>query len=259
MIPKKIHYCWLSNDPLPKKIRNCIDSWKRIMPEYEIILWDKSRFDVSANIFVEQACNEKKWAFAADFIRLHAIYTEGGIYLDSDVFVLKSFDEFLSCGFFSAVEYHPDVVRKTHSLRLLNSDGSSRKINTPIPGIGIQAAVIAGIKGHPFLRDCLEFYKDRHFILGNNEYFNKIIAPNIYAMVAETYGFKYCDQEQLLSNDMLLLSSETFAGNIRQASRRSYAIHLCAGGWRSKKTDGFIKSMMWEWYMRMIRIKHCLQ
>ena len=72
-IPKKIHWCWLSGDPLPVKIQDCINSWKRVMPDYEIVLWDKQRFDIHSVKFVADACNARKWAFAADYIRLYAL------------------------------------------------------------------------------------------------------------------------------------------------------------------------------------------
>ena len=101
MIPKKIHYCWLSGDPLPRKIRKCMDTWRRVMPDYELKLWDTNNFDVTSVPFVHEAFRERKWAFAADYIRMHALYTEGGVYLDSDVKVLKRFDDLLGCSFFS--------------------------------------------------------------------------------------------------------------------------------------------------------------
>ena len=102
MIPKKIHYCWLSGEDIPFNTQLCLNTWKKIMPEYEIILWDKNRFDIKSVLYVEEACKKKKWAFASDYIRAYALYTEGGIYMDSDVFfVTKKFDQFLEYDFFS--------------------------------------------------------------------------------------------------------------------------------------------------------------
>ena len=83
MIPKIIHYCWLSNDPFPEKIQMCIDSWKKVMPDYELKLWDTHNFDIeNSTPYVKEAFANRKWAFVADYIRLYALYTEGGIYLD---------------------------------------------------------------------------------------------------------------------------------------------------------------------------------
>ena len=104
MIPKIIHLCWLSGDAYPNKIAKCIDSWKRIMPDYEIVLWDTKRFDLNQSLWVKQAFEKKKYAFAADYIRFYALYTMGGIYLDSDVEVLKRFDDFLDLPYFMGAE-----------------------------------------------------------------------------------------------------------------------------------------------------------
>ena len=85
MIPKIIHYCWLSNDPVPENLQKCMDSWKRYLPDYEFMLWNFDRFDKKSSLWVEQAFDNRKYAFAADYIRLFAIYNYGGIYLDMDV------------------------------------------------------------------------------------------------------------------------------------------------------------------------------
>ena len=70
------------------------------MPDYELVLWDQNKFDITSVPFVEEACRVKKWAFACDYIRMYAIYKEGGIYMDTDVRVIKKFDRFLHHGFF---------------------------------------------------------------------------------------------------------------------------------------------------------------
>ena len=97
MIPKIIHYTWLSGDPYPAKIKSCIDSWSRILPDYELKLWDMESIKNIDSVFLKEALAAHKWAYAADFVRLYAIYNEGGIYLDTDVKVFKSFDPLLSC------------------------------------------------------------------------------------------------------------------------------------------------------------------
>ena len=96
MIPKIIHYCWLSGDEIPEKLQLCMASWKKFLPEYEFMLWDLDRFDINQILWTKQAFESKKYAFAADYIRLYAIYTYGGIYLDMDVEVLKSFNPLLN-------------------------------------------------------------------------------------------------------------------------------------------------------------------
>lgn len=95
MIPKIIHYCWLSGDPFPENIQRCIDTWKEYLPDYEFMLWNRQRFPQGHSLWVDQAFRSKRYAFAADFIRLYALYNYGGIYLDCDVEVLRTFNPFL--------------------------------------------------------------------------------------------------------------------------------------------------------------------
>ena len=95
MIPKIIHYCWLSSAPIPKSLQICMNTWKKVLPDYEYMLWNFDRFPKTKSKWVSDAFDNKKYAFAADYIRLYALYNYGGIYLDSDVTVYKSFNELL--------------------------------------------------------------------------------------------------------------------------------------------------------------------
>ena len=95
MIEKKIHYCWFGGKELPKDVEKCIKSWEEKCPDYEIIKWDETNFDINCCEFVKQAYKNKAWAFVSDYARLKIIYENGGIYLDTDVEILKSMDELL--------------------------------------------------------------------------------------------------------------------------------------------------------------------
>lgn len=95
MIPKKIHYFWFGNNPKGKKEQKCIDSWKKFCPDYEIIEWNESNVDLDMIPFVRQAYDAKKYAFASDVLRLWAIYIYGGVYFDTDVELVKSYDDLL--------------------------------------------------------------------------------------------------------------------------------------------------------------------
>ena len=128
MIPKLIHYCWLSGEHYPLLIENCIASWKKQLPDYEFILWDKNKIDISSNIWLQQAYENKKYAFAADYIRFYALYHYGGIYLDADVEVLRSFNP------------------------LLDRDGF---IGEDASG-DMEAAVIGVEKHSPWIKQCLD-------------------------------------------------------------------------------------------------------
>lgn len=102
-IPKTIHYCWFGGNPLPDLTKKCIESWKKMCPDYEIIEWNESNFDIEINDYVKEAYLEKKYAFVSDYARLYIIYNYGGIYLDTDVELIKNLDSFLDCdGFFSS-------------------------------------------------------------------------------------------------------------------------------------------------------------
>lgn len=136
MIPKIIHYCWLSGEPYPELITRCINSWKKVMPDYEIILWDTNRIDINSNRWLKQAFENKKYAFAADYIRFYALYNYGGIYLDADVEVLKSFDNLLNQKQFIGEEAGGDI----------------------------EAAVIGAERGLPWIKKCLDYYLERSFI-----------------------------------------------------------------------------------------------
>ena len=142
MIPKIIHLCWLSGDPYPRKIQFCIDSWKKYLPGYEIMLWDTNRFDVNAIPWTRKAFGAKKYAFAADYIRLYAVYNYGGIYLDSDVEVIRPFDDLLDLPYFVGSEAGPE---------------------------GIELAAFGAEKGSEWVKYALDYYADRDFILDNGE------------------------------------------------------------------------------------------
>lgn len=142
MIPKIIHLCWLSGDSYPDKIAKCISTWKKHLPDYEIMLWDTKRFDVNSTLWTKQAFEAKKYAFVADYIRFYAVYNYGGIYLDSDVEVLKSFDSLLGLPYFIGKECN-------------DSD--------------LEVAAFGAEAGTSWVKECLEYYSDRPFMLSNGK------------------------------------------------------------------------------------------
>ena len=250
MIPKKIHYCWLSGEPLSGNLEKCLSSWRNVLNDYEIIRWDAESFDVDSVPFVKEACSVKKWAFASDYIRLHALYEEGGIYLDTDVYVRKRFDDFLSHDFFSAVEYHPDIVKSQKTLTQLNSDGSKKNKADAVPGIGVQAAFMGSVPGHPFLKKALQFYRSRSFIGDDGSLATGMLAPAVLALCAEDFGFRYINARQYADANMLFLESESIAGTIDYATRDAIAVHCCEGSWRDKS---LMRSIGRSWLGRKLR------
>lgn len=104
MIPKIIHYCWFGRNPLPPLAEKCLASWKKYLPEYEIIEWNEDNFPIDDFIFAKEALENRKFAFVSDVARLYAMEKMGGIYMDTDVEALKSLDEFLHHAAFSGFE-----------------------------------------------------------------------------------------------------------------------------------------------------------
>ena len=92
---KKIHYCWFGGKKLPKDVKKCIATWKKMLPDYEIIEWNEEKFDVNSVPFVKQAYDNKKWAFVSDYVRTYALYEQGGLYLDTDVKILKNVEDII--------------------------------------------------------------------------------------------------------------------------------------------------------------------
>ena len=197
MIPKRIHYCWLSDEPFPRKIRKCMDTWRKTHPDYEIVRWSTANFDVNAIPYVKEAFEARKWAFAADYIRMYALYTEGGIYLDSDVVLLKRFDDFLDNSFFSSMEYHPLQIEKCGTMQYIDSEGR-RTADKYIEGIQIQAAVMGAEKGCPFVKQVMDWYKDKHFVNEDGSIATNVLSPYIYARVAGDMGCRYKDSDHQL-------------------------------------------------------------
>ena len=235
MIPKKIHYCWFGGNPLkplPEAMKRNIESWKKFCPGYEIICWDEKNYDINNSIpFVKQAYACKKFAFVSDYVRLEALYREGGIYMDTDVELVKPLDDFLQHRFFTSTEYIADNVRILNVKDRLYPDGTKRNPEDIIIGIGIMSAFWAVEPRHPFMSDCLNFYKDKNFILPDGSYYDKVILTVVLALCAEKYGFKYKKGPQELREGMCLYPDEyfTYAGF---RTENSVALHAAYNSWR---------------------------
>lgn len=104
MIPRIIHYCWFGQNPFPPSVKKCIKSWQKFCPEYQIIQWNESNFDVNCNEYCKAMFAQKKYAFLTDYVRLKVIYEQGGIYLDTDVELIKPLDKLLSNGAYMGME-----------------------------------------------------------------------------------------------------------------------------------------------------------
>ena len=226
MIPKIIHYSWISTDEKPELVRRCMQTWREKLPDYEFVLWDAKKIEeeVKSN-FVEEAIMVKKWAFAADFVRCFAVYKYGGIYLDTDVEVFKSFDDLLDNRMFigqEACTYHVNGhVRK--ATRLTSHCFGAEPM-------------------HPYVKLCLYYYKKRRFVRSMNwrlpdfMRYDQTLLPIIQSQLLSCYGYKdqacYFNEEQNLSHGIRVYPSWYFDAPVMSLSTKNmYCIHHCAGSW----------------------------
>ena len=196
--------------------------------------------------FVREAISVKKWAFAADVIRLYAIYHDGGVYMDSDIYVQKRFDEFLEkrCVFFQ--EYHPGC----NVSECIDDSGNRLKSMQRVRGMGIQAALFMSEPGNEFIKVLLEKYSQRHFILADGTFYMSLLAPDLYAREAERYGYKYLDVEQYLNDDLVVFPSIYVGSTIALRTASSFAVHCISHSW----DEDFQKKKQWKDPV-MIRVK----
>ena len=251
MIPKIIHYCWISDDPKPELVKHCMATWKKHLPDYEFILWDARRISEEINnTFVDEAISVRKWAFAADYVRCFAVYKYGGIYLDTDVEVLQSFDDFLNDKMFIGQECIAYYLR-----------GMSYKYTR------LTSHCFGAVSGHPFMIQCLDYYKDRKFILSPNKNlpdsmrFDQTLLPMIHTLLLQNYGYNiqayYYNKEQALSEGIRVYPSYYF--DIPKGfyvKKKIYCIHQCMGGWRDVKLNNKPKDYRtWQlWCGRIMSI-----
>ncbi|MCF0190488.1 MAG: hypothetical protein HUJ96_04415 [Marinilabiliaceae bacterium] len=225
MIPKIIHYSWFSGEPYPLFLKECMDTWRDVLPDYEFVLWDAEKLKATGNTFALEAYGEKKWAFAADFIRLYAVYHYGGIWLDTDIDMFKSFDPFLNDGMFIGREYY---VHKEHGKEDFTT---------------LTSHCFGAEKGHPFIAECMEFYENRHFIRSHNQNlpqelrYDMTIIPMLQMRLAENYGFdnrNSINKLQVLTNGIHVYPSDYFDQPGYGTMKNVVCIHRVAQSWNPK-------------------------
>lgn len=203
MIPKKIHYCWFGGGPKPTVFKKCIDSWKKYMPEYEIIEWNEENTDLKFNKFVEDAYNAGAWAFVSDVVRLKVLYENGGIYMDTDVELNDSFEQWNCYDSFFFFQNH-------------------YQINT---GMGF-----GSVKENPLIKHMLDAYKD---IVFDESKLLLISSPNIITSVIKSHISTFCayGQTQCINNQ-LFLDGDEYWGRAK---------HYGDFSWKSKETKEILK------------------
>lgn len=231
MIPKIIHLCWLSGDPYPDKVKECIATWKVYLKDYEIWVWDTNRFDIDSTIWTKQAFENKKYAFAADYIRLYALFMYGGIYLDSDVIVYKSFDELLHLPYFIGQSYSG----------------------------AFEAAVIGAERGTLWIGDILRRYDNRTFIKTDGS-FDTVELPKIFSMVLKENQYKFYRLHSIVdysqSADFVYVFDEDFFNSrncieVRQ-TEKSFSAHNYLGSWTHPKKSNPFKSIIYTLFPKFV-------
>lgn len=217
MIPKKIHYCWFGKGPKNELAIKCIESWKKILPDYELKEWNEENFDITSNQYVKEAYEARKFAFVTDYVRLYALYHEGGVYMDTDVEVLKTYTPFLHHKAFSGFE----------------TDGN------------VPTGMMAAEQGSVWAKDLLDGYKNRKFILEDSSF---DMTTNTFVIT------KYMLEKGLVLNNTYqdipdlctMYPADYFCpkdhrtGKIK-CSKNTVCIHHFAGSWLNHSFLGDLK------------------
>lgn len=220
MIPKIIHYCWFGGKELPELAINCINSWKKYCPDYKIMRWDETNTNLEEIEYVKEAYENKKWAFITDYIRLKVLYEIGGVYMDTDVELVDTLDAFLKHEAFSGFE------------------------NTSQIPTGLMAAQ----KGHPFFKQLLNYYKDKHF-MDENGTIDTTTNVQIITDIALQNDF-------LPNNSLQTVCGMTFypmdyfcpkdhATGIINRTNNTVCIHHFDGSWHSDEEKKLIEKEQW--------------
>lgn len=208
-IPKTIHFCWFGEEEYPEVVKKCINSWKEKLPDYQIKCWNSLNFDVNICQYTKEAFQVKKYAFVSDYVRLYALYSEGGIYLDTDVEVLKSFNDILDNMAFAGFE------KENHA---------------------IATCVLGSEKGNLIFKDFLDYYINKPFILKDNKY---DLTPNPVSItsICKKHGLCLTGNQQKL--DFITIYPQDYFCPYNRATeelhvtKNTYSIHYFNASWIS--------------------------
>ena len=224
MIPRIIHYCWFGENAKPAKIKKCIRSWKKYCPDFEFIEWNESNFDYRCNAYCEAAYNAGKWAFVTDYVRLKVLYDYGGIYMDTDVELLKPIESFLKFNCFMGFQHE-------------------RYVNNGL--------VTGAIKNHWFIKQNMEVYEN--LIFTNETDSNKFIVCQEYTTILlEKRGLKLpCDGSIQKIDDIYIFPPEFFCPYDHRTykmvkTKNTVAVHHFASSWWDEKRKQDYDIVKWK-------------
>jgi mannosyltransferase OCH1-like enzyme len=221
-IPKIIHYCWFGGKPLSALGKKCLASWEKYLPEYQIIRWDEGNFDVNSVPYTKESYQLKKYAFVSDYVRYKVLYDFGGIYMDTDVEVLKNLDEFLENEAFSCFE----------------------DFNFVNPG-----SILGSVKENLILKDIMNLYENSDFINLNTS-LNLKTAPQILTELLINRGLEKKDVYQRVSGVAIYpkeyFCPKSWVTKEMTITPNTHTIHHFEGSWISnfQKIKNSIKNLI---------------
>ncbi len=227
MIPKVIHYCWFGGNALGEKEKACIQSWKKFCPDFQIIEWNESNCDLQINEFVKQASERNAYAFLSDYFRIKVVNEQGGIYLDTDVELIKPLDDLLCNELYMGIEKNEE------------SD-----IHAVASGLGF-----GSVKNHPVLDKLLQVY-DKLTFVDENGVEKKVACPQLETEVLKEFGFEERKNQLQRFNGITVYPSEYFApksyikGDIT-ITDNTYSVHHYSMNWMDKDRQA-LKTREWE-------------
>lgn len=225
MVPKIIHFCWFGGKPKPDDVKQYIASWRTYCPDYEIREWNESNFDINENNYCREAYNAKKWAFVADYTRLSVIYKFGGIYMDTDVELVQSFDSLLALDAFMCFEDHDKVS--------IGTFGAQKK--------------------SALVKDFLDAYKDRHFYKENGEIDTTTNLEIVTQILHKKYHLNLNGKQQTLLKNIVVFPREKFIAKSVNTGwimkdDSTIAIHHYAGSWFNEENKKLLERQ--SFYLR---------
>ena len=235
MIPKIIHYCWFGKNPLPEDAKRCIDSWRKYCPDYKIIEWNESNYDVTSNEYMKAAYMEKKWAFVSDYVRIDVVYKYGGIYMDTDVELVKSLDELLNERMYCGWEMRDPLLDKM---------GVSYE-NSVAFGLGFGAE-----KGHKALKKILDLYKDISFY-NEDGTLNLMACPHYQTEVLKEFGLDDTRRTyQCLKEGIVVYEEDVFSPKSPLTGKivitdKTISIHQFSMTWVDER-ERKLQNMEWQ-------------
>lgn len=234
MIPKRIHYCWFGRGAKPELANKCIASWKKFLPDYEIKEWNEDNFDLNLYPYAKEAYENKKYAFVTDIVRLYALYHEGGVYMDTDVEVIKPLDDFMHHIAFSGFED-----------------------DTQVP-----TGIMASEKGGIWAKENLDYYNERHFVLpdgGLDTTSNVKIITNYMiskGLVQKNGFYDFPNLITIYPKDFFCPKS--YYDKKIYLTNNTVTIHHFSGSWQYKSNKRkFADKIIGEYYSEKLRRIYC--